>query len=296
MGSNRTETKQREYLIGDMSEIVGVSRDTLRFYEKKGIIKARKKENGYRYYLEEDILRLMFIVYRRKMNDSLEEIEDYIKGQNSVEYMKKHLTMRIKQEEAKIHYHQQAIARMQLAARDMDQAEKYEGKCSFKNFPLAYKLGVCKSLHESLKQWFALSSAIGGLDMTYFYTEFSMGKSGLLERETKLLLYKVVEPWIGKEFRPEQYKITEPVPCIYTIVESESIYPDEETAWRMYNWGRSQGVEPEQTFYVNNMTAFLGEESDIHFLELYMPIKEKDKTGKIRKSLKGNLPKSPECG
>ena len=44
MAENRTEIKQREYLIGDMSEIVGVSRDTLRFYEKKGIIKARKTD------------------------------------------------------------------------------------------------------------------------------------------------------------------------------------------------------------------------------------------------------------
>ena len=127
MAENRTEIKQREYLIGDMSEIVGVSRDTLRFYEKKGIIKSRKKENGYRYYLEEDILRLMFIVYRRKMNQSLEEIERYIKEENSLECMKEHLAMRIKQEEASIQYHQQAIARMQLAERDMDQAEKYEG-------------------------------------------------------------------------------------------------------------------------------------------------------------------------
>ena len=30
------------------------------------------------------------------MNDSLEEIEGYIKGENSVEYMKKHLQTRIK--------------------------------------------------------------------------------------------------------------------------------------------------------------------------------------------------------
>ena len=91
MTENRTEMKRREYLIGDMSEIVGISRDTLRFYEKKGIIKARKKENGYRYYLEEDLFRLMVILYKRKMNDSLEEIEGYIKGENSVEYMKKQI-------------------------------------------------------------------------------------------------------------------------------------------------------------------------------------------------------------
>lgn len=66
MAENRTEIKQREYLIGDMSEIVGVSRDTLRFYEKKGIIKARKKENGYRYYLEEDLFRLWLSYIREK--------------------------------------------------------------------------------------------------------------------------------------------------------------------------------------------------------------------------------------
>ena len=43
MAENRTEIKQREYLIGDMSEIVGVSRDTLRFYEKKVILNDIKK-------------------------------------------------------------------------------------------------------------------------------------------------------------------------------------------------------------------------------------------------------------
>ena len=135
MAENRTEIKQREYLIGDMSEIVGVSRDTLRFYEKKGIIKARKKENGYRYYLEEDLFRLMVILYKRKMNDSLEEIEGYIKGENSVEYMKKHLQTRIKQEEMKIHYHQQAIARMRLgrAIRWKMYLEKFSGSLSVRS-------------------------------------------------------------------------------------------------------------------------------------------------------------------
>ena len=35
--------KNGMYLIGDVAEIVGMSRDALRFYEKKGIIHARKK-------------------------------------------------------------------------------------------------------------------------------------------------------------------------------------------------------------------------------------------------------------
>lgn len=42
--------EKAEYLIGDVARMVGLSRDALRFYEKKGIINARKKDNGYRYY------------------------------------------------------------------------------------------------------------------------------------------------------------------------------------------------------------------------------------------------------
>lgn len=273
MAENRTEIKQREYLIGDMSEIVGVSRDTLRFYEKKGIIKARKKENGYRYYLEEDLFRLMVILYKRKMNDSLEEIEGYIKGENSVEYMKKHLQTRIKQEEVKIHYYQQAIARMQLATKDIQMAEQYGGKCTWKNFPVAYQLGVCDSLHASLQKWFSLSSETGGLDMTYFYTEFSIKEGQMQEQGTKLFLYQEVGPFISSDFHLEQYPQTAPVPCIYTILESENIYPDEETACQMVRWGKEQGAEPTGVLYSNNMTSFLGEDSNIYFLELYMPVK-----------------------
>lgn len=42
--------EEKEYLIGDVSRIVGMSRDALRFYEKKGVIRSQKKENGYRYF------------------------------------------------------------------------------------------------------------------------------------------------------------------------------------------------------------------------------------------------------
>lgn len=36
--------KKKEYLIGDVSRIVGLSRDALRFYEKKGVIRANKRK------------------------------------------------------------------------------------------------------------------------------------------------------------------------------------------------------------------------------------------------------------
>lgn len=56
-------------------------------YEKRAI-RANKKENGYRYFSDEDIYRLMQAVYRRKMNDSLEEIRESVKDNRSVAGMR----------------------------------------------------------------------------------------------------------------------------------------------------------------------------------------------------------------
>ena len=56
------------YLIGDVANLMGMSRDTLRHYEKRGLVTAKKAENGYRYYTEADISRLIGILYQRKMD------------------------------------------------------------------------------------------------------------------------------------------------------------------------------------------------------------------------------------
>jgi hypothetical protein len=36
--------------IGEIAEATGLSRDTLRFYEKRGLLRARRSANGYRDY------------------------------------------------------------------------------------------------------------------------------------------------------------------------------------------------------------------------------------------------------
>ena len=69
--------EQREYLIGSAADIMGVSSDTLRFYEKIGLLKTHKRSNGYRYFTEEDLFGLISLLYLRKMHFGLEEITDF---------------------------------------------------------------------------------------------------------------------------------------------------------------------------------------------------------------------------
>ena len=264
--------KKKEYLIGDVSRIVGLSRDALRFYEKKGIIRANKKENGYRYFSDEDIYRLMCIVYRRKMNDSLEEIRESVKDNRGVASMRQHLKRRIREEEEEILRRRQSIARLNLSLKDMDCIEACAGTYSLKNFPQAYILGTCEDIYDGLRQWFSLSSEVSGLDMAYFYNMFCVENASLENRGTQLLVYRGLEHFISKSFDLSGYPLTEAVPCIYTIEPSKELLPDYAAARKMADWAEKQGIAPSGILYSNNMSSFLGEEADTYYLELYMPV------------------------
>ncbi|WP_337869999.1 heavy metal-responsive transcriptional regulator [Meiothermus sp.] len=63
------------YRIGALAQASGVSRDTLRFYERAGLLRPEgRSEGGYRLYDEEAFQRLRFIKQAQALGLSLEEI------------------------------------------------------------------------------------------------------------------------------------------------------------------------------------------------------------------------------
>ncbi len=66
--------------IGDVSTLLGVSADTLRYYEKIGLVPAiARTDAGIRVYVERDLSRLRFIKRAQKMQFSLREIAALLK-------------------------------------------------------------------------------------------------------------------------------------------------------------------------------------------------------------------------
>lgn len=47
--------------IGELSCATGLSRDTLRFYEKRGLLRSRRLANGYRDYPREAVQWLCYL-------------------------------------------------------------------------------------------------------------------------------------------------------------------------------------------------------------------------------------------
>lgn len=64
-------------LISELSQKTGVSKDTLRFYEKTGLLTSSNKrgENNYRNYDYEAVSRLEFIKHGKSLGFTLREIK-----------------------------------------------------------------------------------------------------------------------------------------------------------------------------------------------------------------------------
>ncbi|GGB82651.1 MerR family transcriptional regulator [Pseudoduganella buxea] len=61
--------------IGEIAAATGISRDTLRFYEKRGLLRARRGSNGYREYPPEAVDWLRYIRTAQALGFTLAEIE-----------------------------------------------------------------------------------------------------------------------------------------------------------------------------------------------------------------------------
>ena len=70
----------KSYRIGNVTKLLGISADTLRYYEKIGLLPAiNRTDSGIRVYLERDLSRLRFIRRAQKMRFKLREIAELLK-------------------------------------------------------------------------------------------------------------------------------------------------------------------------------------------------------------------------
>lgn len=69
-----------QYRIGNVTEKLGLSADTLRYYEKIGLLpKVGRNGGGMRLYNDTDLSRLKFIQRAQKMDFTLAEIAELLK-------------------------------------------------------------------------------------------------------------------------------------------------------------------------------------------------------------------------
>ncbi len=73
----------RTYRIGKLVNETGITQDTLKFYERQGIMTSNKEDSGYRYYNVPDCGTIMQIRYLRQLGFTVKEISHLMKDADS---------------------------------------------------------------------------------------------------------------------------------------------------------------------------------------------------------------------
>lgn len=119
---------QVQYKIGDVSDLTGLSPDTLRYYERIGLLRnVPRSGGGARRYSEENLVCLRFIQRAQKMNFSLAEIDQLVQMREDPAKACKdvHNIAQIKLQEIEAHIRELALLQTEL--------QSLVGQCSVVN-------------------------------------------------------------------------------------------------------------------------------------------------------------------
>lgn len=131
-----------KYRIGDVSRILNIPVETIRYYEKKGVIKPFKdEENNYRYYEISDMNLLLDYKKYRAMEFSMDEISNIMEKDSLNSFIKK-IEERQDIIEKKLKFYQLLKVKNKNFEKVLLNIKKNLLKCTIEKFPNIYYLAL----------------------------------------------------------------------------------------------------------------------------------------------------------
>lgn len=126
---------EKGYKIGDVSRILGISADLLRYYEKKGVVKPRKdKTNDYRYYDAWDINFLLDCLWYKNFGYAIDQVSEMISSYTADDISQ--LFLKTEDElKASIAHSQMLLKRSEDHRQRIERIGRWLGKCTLSQSP-----------------------------------------------------------------------------------------------------------------------------------------------------------------
>ncbi|WP_105616766.1 MerR family transcriptional regulator [Vallitalea okinawensis] len=84
------------YRMGQVSNFIGISKDTIRHWQKKGLLETKKDDNNYNAFTDEDYFKIYKINFYRNLGFSISEIKELLK-RDAIDDKKEIIDKHIKQ-------------------------------------------------------------------------------------------------------------------------------------------------------------------------------------------------------
>ncbi|WP_162551168.1 MerR family transcriptional regulator [Paenibacillus tepidiphilus] len=263
------------FRTSDLLGILGVSRDTLRYYEEQGIVKPYQNEsNLYRQYDDYDIYTLMVADFYRKRNLSLKEVRTLQSGAGIAE-LGNVLDSKARQLEESIRNHQYMLRIIRETKAFCKQLDKHLNRYSIRKLPAHRVLGEFSDFNAFLEY----PNILQNIDLTKRDILSSIMRSYTFDHngftDSKML---IVQKHKAIPAETDEAYISYPK-CMYTVVEdgrhrsgnSDIKHTVFEAA---INWGQERGYKPLGVAFINTRLVAYHEHQERVFLEIFIPVEE----------------------
>ena len=264
----------KRYTIREVADLIGISTDAIRLYEKEGLISPqRDPQNGYRYYGPEEIQRTMGIHLYRQLDASISEIRDLYTATTLPE-VANHFSSFISQAEIEMDRLEKKLEKLRFMKEHIETINNGLASCSIRTLPdmyLLYQQDFSKTLYENMKD--VLTSPIfsfGNFCYTLRTSDTGTYSPHALEFAIREPMMKVC-PWNEKA---DTFKKINGCRCIYTVITAPDLDGVEWDLTNAFAFAKEQDLECAPEFYSFYVYSIVSEGTSIDFYEIYIPIIE----------------------
>ncbi|KYG31926.1 MerR family transcriptional regulator [Alkalihalobacillus trypoxylicola] len=263
------------YRTGQLLNILGVSRDTLRYYEEQGILKPNQtKSNNYRQYDYYDLYTIMVADFYKKRNFSIKEIKRLQDGFETDDLINV-LDKKEKELNESIRLSEMKLKKIKETKQFCEKISRHLNQFSIKNFPLYRIKGEISDFDAFLEYPILLEKIDLNMEdiLSNMVRKFSFNENGIIDTH----IYIVEE-----EETKDQAKTTNTLDyqtCIYTIVEDKRRNGDhsdikDSIFTSTIQWAKEKGMLLKGCAFANTRLITYLDHQERVFLEIFIPIEE----------------------
>lgn len=264
----------KRYTIREVADLIGISTDAIRLYEKENLIfPQRDPQNGYRYYEAYDIQRIMGIHLYRQLDASISEIRNLYTA-TSLPEVCDFFSSFVTQAEDEIQQLQVKLEKIRFMKEHIETLNAGLGTCNIQELPALYMLfqqDFSKTLYENTKD--ALTSPVfsfGNFCYTLKTNATGTYSPHALEFAIREPMMKVC-PWSDKA---DTFKKIPACRCIYTVITAPDLNGVEWDLRPVYAYAKKHNFTCASEGYAFYVYSLHSEKNVTDFYEIYLPILE----------------------
>lgn len=261
------------YKISQIAKLLGLSSDTIRFYEKKGLVHPSvNPDNQYREYDLDNILEMLDIIYYRHLDISLQDIQS-ICTSRSRENMYELLLKKKQETEEKIRYEQQLLKKLTCISETYQRVESNQNICSIKAFPTSVILFESEKTSDFFTQQIAHLTQDQFVFCSLFKT-YHIDNCDIQPRKTIIALEQDIMEELHMDYPQAQLIKAHKQPCVFLVIHMlhSQIHPEDIAP--LLTYAAKQKLTLQNTLYLREIPLTSYQDDQNYYAELYIPICE----------------------